>query len=173
MQTNTTGVWWWYSFFQKANLIRLQIKSRGLKNGTVIVRQPDGRIRIAGGPRLRFLRMNLDEDSRMLQAPNGLNVIKADFATLFAAVNAQLASGSKARTTPTPVPVDRLKKSVTVLQLIKSDKGGDLITDRIFIDPRTDVPVEWDLFKEGTLYSVNLFENFDSNLGLQDDQFKL
>jgi len=160
-------------FFKKPNLVRLQIKSRGLKNGTVVVRQPDGRIRIAGGPKLRFFRMNLDEDSRMLQAPNGLNVIKSDFATLFASINAQLASGSKARATPAPVTIDRLKKSVTVLQLMKPEKGADLVTERIFIDPHTGVPVEWDLFKDGNLYSVNLFENFDSNLGLQDDQFKL
>ncbi len=82
-------------FFKRPNLVRLQIKSHGLKDGTVVVRQPDGRIRVAGGPKLRFLKMNLDDDSRILQAPNGFNVIKSDFATLFAQVKAALAPAAK------------------------------------------------------------------------------
>ena len=160
-------------FFKSPNLVRLQIKSHGVKDGTVVVRQADGRIRVAGGPKLRFLRMNLDEDSRILQAPNGYNVVKSDFASLFAEVNAALAAGSKARATASPVAMDRFKQNVTVLQLTKSNKGEDQITDRIFIDPQTDTPVEWDLFRDGGRYSVTLFENFNANLGLQDDQFKL
>ena len=160
-------------FFKKPNLIRLQIKSHGMKDGTVVVRQPDGRIRVSGGHKLRFLKMNLEEDSRMLQTPNGFNVVKSDFASLFAGVSAALAAGSRAQTTTAPVPLNRFKQSVTILQLVKSDSGADQITDRIFIDPQTNTPVEWDIFRSGKRYSITLFENFSANLGLQDDQFKL
>jgi len=160
-------------FFKSPNLVRLQIKSHGIKNGTVVVRQPDGRIRIAGGPKLRFLKMNIEEDSRMLQAPNGYNVIKSDFASLFAAVMSALGAGSKAQATTTPILLSRFKQNVTVLQLVKPDGGTEEITDRIFIDPQTNTPVEWDLFRNGSIYSITLFENFNANIGLQDDQFKL
>jgi len=160
-------------FFKRPNLVRLQIKSHGIKDGTVVVRQADGRIRVAGGPKLRFLKMNLAEDSRMLQAPNGYNVIKSDLASLFAEVNAELAAGSKAKATAAPVPLDRFKQNVAILQLTKPNNGEEQLTDRIFINPQTYTPVEWDLFRNGDRYSVTLFENLDTNLGLQDDQFKL
>ncbi len=160
-------------FFKRPNLIRLQIKSHGLKDGTVVVRQPDGRIRVAGGPKLRFLKMNVQEDSRVLQTPNGYNVVKSDLASLFATVTAALANGSKAQTTATPISLNRFKQNVTVLQLVKPDGGTELITDRIFIDPQTDAPVEWDVFRNGDRYSITVFENFNANMGLQDDQFKL
>ena len=160
-------------FFKKPNLIRLQIKSHGLKDGTVVVRQSDGRIRVAGGPKLRFLKMNVDEDSRVLQTPNGYNVVKSDFASLFGEVAAALSTGSKAQTTTAPISLSRFKQNVTVLQLIKPESGEDQITDRIFIDPQTDTPLEWDLFRNGNRYSITVFENFNSNIGLQDEQFKL
>jgi outer membrane lipoprotein-sorting protein len=160
-------------FFKRPNLVKLEIKSFGIKDGTVVVRQPDGRIRVVGGPKLRFLKMNLDEDSRMLQTPNGFNVIKSDFASLLAGVNAALASGSKAKATPAPVLLDRLKQNVSIVELIKPDKGEEKLTDRIFIDPQTYTPVEWDIFRNGDRYSVTLFENFNANIGLQDDQFQL
>ena len=160
-------------FFKRPNLVRLQIKSHGMKDGTVVVRQPDGRIRVAGGPKLRFLKMNIQEDSRILQAPNGYNVIKSDFASLFAEVTAALAAGSRVQATALPISLERFKQNVTVLQLVKSESGEDKITDRIFIDPQTDTPVEWDLFRDGNKYSITVFENFNANIGLQDDQFKL
>jgi len=160
-------------FFKRPNLLRLQIKSKGVKNGTIVVRQADGRIRIAGGPKLRFLRMSLDPDSRMLQAPNGYNVMKSDFATLFSIVNAELAAGSKAAATAAPISLERFKQNVIVLQLTKTDGASEQITDRIFIDPQTATPLEWDNFRDGSRYSITMFENFNANLGLQDDQFKL
>jgi outer membrane lipoprotein-sorting protein len=169
LQESGAGIY----YFKRPDLVRLQIKSNGLKNGTVVVKQPDGRIRVAGGPKLRFLKMNIDPDSRVLQTPNGFNVIKSDFASLFAGVNQALASGSKAQVTPAPIAVNRFQKSVTVLQLVKSGGGTEALTDRIFIDPETGTPVEWDLFRNGKRYSIAVFENFGANLGLQDDQFKL
>ncbi len=160
-------------FFKRPNLVRLQIRSRGLKDGTIVVRQPDGRIRVAGGHKLRFLKMNVDEDSRILQTPNGYNVIKSDLASLFAAISAALADGSKAQATASPISLNRFKQSVTVLQLVKPNSGADQITDRIFIDPQTDTPLEWDIFRNGDRYSITVFDNFNANIGLQDDQFKL
>jgi outer membrane lipoprotein-sorting protein len=160
-------------FFKRPNLIRLQIRSHGLKDGTVVVRQPDGRIRVAGGPKLRFLKMNVQEDSRVLQTPNGYNVIKSDLASLFATLTAALANGSKARATAAPISVNRFNQNVTVLQLVKPEGGAEQVTDRIFIDPQTDAPVEWDVFRNGDRYSITVFENFNANMGLEDDQFKL
>lgn len=160
-------------YFKRPNLVKLEIKSHGLKDGTIVVRQPDGRIRVVGGPKLRFVKMNLREDSRILQTPNGFNVVKSDFASLYANVNAALAAGSKALTTNGPVSVDRFKQNVTVLQVTKPDGENQQVTDRIFIDPQTATPIEWDIFRNGNRYSITVFENFNANLGLQDDQFKL
>ena len=139
----------------------------------MVVKQPDGRIRVSGGSKLRFLKMNVDPDSRVLQTPNGFNVIKSDFASLFASVNAALTSGSKAKVSPTPISINRFKQNVTIVQLLKPEKGAEQLTDRIFIDPQTYAPVEWDIFRNGNRYSVAMFDNFNTNLGLPDDQFNL
>jgi outer membrane lipoprotein-sorting protein len=160
-------------FFKRPDLVRLQVRSNGLKNGTIVVKQPDGRIRVSGGSKLRFLKMNVDPDSRVLQTPNGFNVIKSDLATLFASVNAAIASGSKAEISPAPVSINRFKQNVTILQLLKQENGAERLTDRIFIDPKTDTPVEWDIFRNGNRYSVTVFDNFTANLGLPDDEFNL
>ncbi len=160
-------------YFKRPNLVRLQIKSNGIKNGTVVVRQPDGKIRIAGGPKLHFLKMNLDPDSRMLQAPNGYNVIKSDFASLFARMKTAIAAGNKALVTSGPITLARFGQAVTVLQLVKPNNGDNEITDRIFIDPQSATPLEWDNFRDGNRQSITVFENFTPNLGLQDDQFTL
>jgi len=97
--------------WKKVNLIKLTVKSKGIKDGSIVVRTPEGKIKAWGGPNLRFLKMNLTEDSRILQAPNGYNAMKSDLGTLLANLNESLANGNKARVTAQPVNVPRLKQT--------------------------------------------------------------
>jgi hypothetical protein len=159
--------------WKRVNLVKLTVKSKGLKDGSVVVRQPDGQIKGRGGPFLRFLKMNLTEDSRILVAPNGYNAMKSDLGNLLTRVSESLAAGNKARVTVQPVEMPRLKQNVYVLQIYKPSPTGDVIAERIFVDPATNIPVEWDLFKDGVRYSIAVFENFKQNIGLEDSAFQI
>ncbi len=159
--------------WKRLNLIRLTVKSKGVKNGSVVVRTPEGKIKAWGGPNLCFLKMNLNEDSRLLQVPNGYNAVKSDLGNLLTTLNNSLANGSKARVTAQPVNVPRLKQNVYVLQIYKPSPGGDVICEQLYISQANNIPVEWDIFKGGVRYSVATFENFKSNIGLDDSQFQI
>ena len=157
--------------WKRVDLCRLTVKAKGWKDGSLVVRSADGKIKAAGGPSVRFLRMNLTEDSRLLQVPNGYNAIRSDFGTLLAKLNDQLNSGDVCKVTTQPVNVPRLKQNLYVLRVTKS--GTDALSQEIYVNPANNVPLEWDLFKNGTRFSVATFENFKGNIGLDDSQFKI
>jgi len=159
--------------WKKINLIKITVKTKGIKDGSVVARTPEGKIKAWGGPNLRFLKMNLEEDSRILKAPNGYNALKSDLGNLLATLSQNVAQGSKARVSSQPINVRRLQQSVYVLQIFQPGAGSDVLTEQIFVNPTTNIPVEWDLFRNGTRYSVAVFENFKPNVGLDDNIFQI
>ncbi len=159
-------------FFKKTALVKIIVKSNGVKDGSVVVRQPDGSIRASGGPHLRFLKMTLSDNSKLLQLPNGYNAIKSDLLSLLLGVKQMLLAGSVIKVTCKPVLVDRLHQSVHILEVTTGSAPTSLAA-RLFVDPKTNVPIEWDVFKDGSILSAAFFDNFKANLGLKEDFFKL
>ncbi len=159
-------------YFKKEDLVKIIVKSNGVKDGSVVVRQPDGTIKASGGPHLRFLKMTLSDDSRLLQLPNGYNAIKSDFLSLLLGIKRTLMAGGTAKVTGTPLLVDRLHQNVHILE-VSTSSAPALVAARIFVDPKTNVPIEWDVFRDGSLLSIAYFNNFKANIGLKDDFFKL
>ncbi len=159
--------------FKKINLVKLTVRAKGLKDGSQVVRSADGKIKACGGPGMLFLKMNLTEDSRLLQVPNGYNAIKSDLGHLLLKLSDAVAAGNKVRVTSEPVNVPRLKQGFYVVQVFKPSAGGDEICEQIFVNQTDNLPVEWDLFKGGVRFSVAVFENFKGNIGLDDSNFQL
>jgi hypothetical protein len=159
-------------FFKKEDLVKIIVKSNGVKNGSIVVRQPDGTIKAAGGPHLRFIKMTLTDDSRLLQLPNGYNAIKSDFLSLLLGIKQMLSEGGMVKVTSKPLMVDRLHQNVQILE-VSSARAPSVLAARIFVDPRTNVPVEWEVFRDGSLLSTAYFNNFKANIGLKDDFFRL
>jgi outer membrane lipoprotein-sorting protein len=159
-------------FFKKEDLVKIIVRSNGLKNGSVVVKQADGTIKASGGPHLRFLKMTLADDSRLLQLPNGYNAIKSDFLSLLLGIKELLSAGGTVKVTSKPLLVNRLHQNVHILE-VTTASAPSLLAARIFIDPKANVPVEWDVYRDGSLLSTALFNNFKANLGLKDDFFKL
>jgi outer membrane lipoprotein-sorting protein len=160
-------------FFKKVDQMRVQVKTAGPRNGTVVVKQADGKIRMAGGNLLKFLKMNLSPDSRLLMLPNGYNVIKSDLVSLLSGVKNAVTAGSQLHASPEPIAIDRFRQKVEVLEVTKPKDSAEQLTDRIFVNPDTNVPIAWDVFREGNLFSTVTFDNFRGNVGLKDDLFKL
>lgn len=157
-------------YFKKDQRIRVEVKSSGINNGAVVVRKEDGQIRGAGGGMLKFVTMNLEPDSRMLQLPSGRNLLHSDMASLLADLKAKLKKGCQVRVTNETVSAKNWNGAVKIIEVTEPDGN---VSNRIFVRTSDNVPAEWDLYKDGELYSMSVFENFQPNPGLQDSLFEM
>ncbi|MGD9682543.1 MAG: hypothetical protein AB7W16_15255 [Candidatus Obscuribacterales bacterium] len=157
-------------FFKKAKRLRCEVLSGGLHKGSVVVRRQDGVIKGSGGGGLRFLKMTLAENSRLLRLPNGYNVVHSDFNSLLCDLKDRIARGENCVVTKKSIESNRFEGPIKVMEV--KDPSGNL-TDRIFVSESAKVPVEWDVFKEGNLLSIVQFDNFKANPGLSDSLFNL
>ena len=157
-------------FFKREQRIRLEVKSNGVNNGAVVVRKEDGHIKACGGGMLKFVAMNLDPDSRMLQLPSGRNVIHSDFGSLIADLMGQPKKGNQVKISAESVAG---KHWSGLAKVIEVKDGGGIVIERIFVNPGNNTPVEWHLYKDGELFSMTVFENFQANPGLQDSLFEM
>ncbi len=157
-------------YFKKEQRIRIEVKSNGVNNGAVVVRKEDGHIKACGGGMLKFVAMNLDPDSRMLQLPSGRNVIHSDFATLINDLLSQPKKGCQVKVATESVAG---KHWSGLAKAIEVKDGGGIVIERIFVNPSTNTPVEWHLYRDGELFSMTVFGSFQANPGLQDSLFEM
>jgi len=157
-------------YFKKEQRIRLEVHSNGINNGAVVIRKENGDVRGCGGGILKFATMNLQPDSRMLFLPSGRNVLHSDFGSLIEDLRMQPKKGCQVKVTADTVAGKRFNGSARVIEVI--DSGG-LIVERVFVHPMHNTPVQWDLYRNGELFSITVFENFQPNTGLQDSLFEM
>lgn len=159
-------------YFKKKHRVRLEVTKGTISQGSTIVRREDGVVEGRGGGMLKFMKMTLQEDSRMLTMPSGKSVVKTTLPGLFAEIRARIKNGTaKARVSSDPVVGKLWKGPVKVIEVVEGPVEN--VTDRIFINPATNIPIEWDQYREGVLRSMTYLENFKSNVGLDDKLFAL
>lgn len=158
-------------FWKKRQRVRVEVTKGTVNQGSVVVRREDGVVRGCGGGMLRFVKLTLQEDSRMLVLPSGNSVVKADLPTLTTELRDRVKKGSKARLASDEVTGKLWKGPVKVVEVVEG--SFENVTDRIFLNPKTNVPVEWDVYKDGMLASITYFDNFKGNVGLDDKLFDL
>jgi outer membrane lipoprotein-sorting protein len=161
-------------YYKKPGQVRVEAVTRDYRNGSVVVRK-DSKIRGVGGGLLRSLKMNLEEDSRMLRLPNGYCVVKTDFLSLCADVKKSVDSGGLCRATKAPVQVPTTdgQRNLYVFEVYKHSGSGDEVVHRVLVNPKTMLPVEWAFFKDGKILTTNLFKNVTTNKGLNSDLFTI
>lgn len=165
-----TGRFYW----KKKDRMRLDaISGNGYKDGSVVVRTAGGKIRGSGGGTLKFMKMTLEPDSRLLVLPNGYIATKSDFASLIRGIQRKLDDGHVSKVTTSAIPDNRDKKSIFVVDVLKDGKENDTIVDRIMVNASSNIPVEWDVYRNGRLFSVTLFQNFKANIKMPDKLFEL
>jgi len=156
-------------FYKRHSKVRVEVTRGTVNQGSVLVRREDGVIQGRGGGLLRFVKLTLQEDSRMLVLPSGNSVVKADLPTLLSELTDRLKHGAKARLGSDQVTSKLWKGPVKVVEVF--DGSSDNVSDRLFINPQTNVPVLWDVYKDGMLASITYFDNFKGNVGLDDKLF--
>ena len=108
-------------FFKRDNRVRLEVNSGGMNNGCVVVRKEDGTVRGAGGGMLRFVKMTLQPNSRILNLPNGYNVLKSDLSTLLDEVAQKAKAGAQVKVSAGTVHDKRFHMPVKVVDVTKGD----------------------------------------------------
>ncbi len=155
-------------FYKKNKRFRVECVSNGMNNGAIVVRTDDGRITAEGGGMLKFMKMNLEPDSRMLILANGYNVLDSDLQSLLNILKSRMV-GCEAFVTVEPIKDLKTGAALKVVEI----KKGSILTDRIIVNASDSIPVEWDLYKDGSLFSVARFDKFRANIGLNDSLFTL
>jgi len=160
-------------YFRPANSMRVEVKSFGGKSGSILVKNADGAIKGKGGAQMLGMKMSLGPDSRLLRMPNGLSAVECDLASLLKRLKQEAASGCKMVSGNEPMNVESLGTRAIVLESQKADNSGTSVVDRVFIDPVKKLPVQWDLFVNGKFQSRSKFQNYQTNIQIDESQFNL
>ncbi len=160
-------------FYKRHDLLRAVIKSGDYRNGSVVVKQADGKIKGRGGGLLRSMKMTIEPDSRTIKLPTGYSLAASDFQSLYDSMKISIASGKVASTTTNAVTVRQLSSPVQVLLLKTGATPDSQILEAIFLDPQSKLPIAWNTYKDGKLHAVVLFDGLVINKGLADDLFQI
>ncbi|MBU6454568.1 MAG: hypothetical protein KGS72_22555 [Cyanobacteria bacterium REEB67] len=161
-------------FYKQKELVRAEIKSSDYRNGSIVVRQADGKIRGQGGGGLSLIKMTIQPDSRTIRLPTGFSLAQSDFVSLYDALKNQLNNGAEASVSA-PVSLPAFNEPVLVLLLKnkKNDGGDSDPLHIIYLNPKTKIPLAWNTYKQGQSHAYVFFDDVNVNKGLTDDLFQL
>jgi outer membrane lipoprotein-sorting protein len=136
-------------YFKNPNLVRFEAVSAGKLSGSVVVRQADGKVR-AKSKAFFGMTVGLSPRSKLLQTPNGYNILDSDLATLISTTIKSLDGDLKCLVTASPAPYPGLERAY-ILEVMH---GPDSVVQRIVLDAENKLPLEWSLFTSNKLLSV-------------------
>jgi outer membrane lipoprotein-sorting protein len=160
-------------FFKSPNLLRVEIEGHGPKAGSKLVRNAKGTIRFKGGPSLLGITINIEPDSRLLKLPSGRSVTESDFGSLLQGLSTDIAAGLKVTASPSAISLDDEPGKAIILEVQEPGQNVHLVSQRIYIDPKNNVPLRWVRFKNGKLFTAAKFEDVQINPDIGDDMFNL
>lgn len=162
-------------YYKKPNMMKMEV-TNGSKKGSVAVLGTDGKVRGHLGGMLSMFSGTIGKDSNMLRSANGFSMMDSDYETLLRDLNKQLAEGSTCVVTVAPVAVASAggvkQHVIEVYKNIDSDKDKEL-TQRIFVDVKSNLPEQWNLYKTEKLFSSTDWKELKVNIGLTEDDFSL
>jgi outer membrane lipoprotein-sorting protein len=150
-------------YFKKPNLLRFEVLKAGKRSGSVVVRQPDGKVRGKMGGALSGVKVTLSPDSKMLKTANDFSILESDLGSLLADASEQI--GQKSCLAGRVPGV-----SSQVVELVASD---GFVAARITVDSSSNLPQEWLIFKGNSLFSKVQFANLKELADLPNELFSL
>jgi hypothetical protein len=155
-------------YFKSPNLVRFEAISAGALSGSIVVRQPDGKVRAKSGS-FFGMTMGLSPSSKLLQTPNGYNILNSDFASLLESLLKSIEGNLKCMVTDGPAPYPGLDRAYT-LEVIRDP---DSVVQRIVLDSQSKLPLEWSIFNGDRLFSVLRIEKLSGSPVPSEDIFRL
>jgi len=152
-------------YFKKENRVRVESLS-GKTSGSIVVRRRDGLVRAKAGPMLLGITMTLHENSSLLNAGDGTNVLKSDLLSQMVQLHDNVRAGSKGLVTAQPIA-----NNVLVVDVCPS--GSAAPEDRVIVNPSTGLPLEIIHYIKGNVFSRTLVKNLKVNAGVDDKLFEI
>jgi outer membrane lipoprotein-sorting protein len=159
-------------FYKKPNLVRLEVLG-GPKKGALLIMGSDGKIRGHLGGVLKMINGSVGRDSKFLISSNGFNMVECDFGSLLSDLERQIGGGLKATVTSSPVAVVGKPQKMHVVEIRQGTAPDSPISQRIYVDPKTNLPQEWQIFKGGSLFCTTVWSDIRINQGLALEAFTL
>ncbi len=155
-------------YFKTPNLMRFEALAAGRRTGSVVVRQPDGKIKAKAGGFMGGVTVSLAPTSKLLKTSNGYSVVESDLASLLEGVS-KVTAGEKLLATPKPCAYPGLPP-VYILELVGNDNR---VHQRLAVDSDSKMPIEWLIFQQDELNSLVHVEKLISNADITDSMFFL
>lgn len=153
-------------YFKTPRMIRFEALKAGKRSGSVVVCQPDGKIRAKAGGMMGGVTLTLSPKSKLLRASNGYNLVESDLLSLLQSLRASVNSGKKCLVTGAPCAYPGIP-SAYVLEFI----DGEVVSQRIALDTEQKLPVEWVIFDNGKILSLARISKLAINSNIADTLF--
>jgi hypothetical protein len=158
-------------YFRKPKLMRVEVRS-GPKKGSLAVLQADGKVHGRMGGLLKVFSGTLPPDSSWLRALNDFPMVGTDFSSLARYLKENMLDrGDKARYSGRPVVTKVVSTPVYVLDMFAVSDGKNVLKKRIFVDPDSNLPVFWQDYREGKLWSESSWYGLKNEQALASNLF--
>jgi outer membrane lipoprotein-sorting protein len=157
--------------FKKPRLMRVEVE-KGPKKGSVAILALDGKVHGHLGGALKFFRAALSPDSELVRAANGFPMVGTDFYSLAAYLKNMLKEADHSRVSKGPLQTSKGTTATYVLDMYTTKSGKDLLLKRIYTDPHTYLPLYWEDYIDGKLWSESSWHNLKTNIEFPDTFFK-
>ncbi|PWT94968.1 MAG: hypothetical protein C5B53_12125 [Candidatus Melainabacteria bacterium] len=158
--------------FKKPKLMRVEVE-KGPKKGSVAVLALDGKVHGHLGGALKFFRAAVSPDSDLVKAANGFPMVGTDFYSLADYLKNMLKEGDHSRVSKDTVATSKTGGVATyVLDMYTTKFGKELLLKRVYTDPRTFLPVFWEDYIDGKLWSESSWRGLKTNVDFPENFFK-
>ena len=157
--------------YKKPRLMHVEV-DKGPKKGSVAVLALDGKVHGHLGGALKFFRAAVSPDSELVRAANGFPMVGTDFYSLAAYLKNMLKEGDHSRVSKHTVETNKTGVPAEVVDLYTTKFGKDLLLKRVYVDPRTYLPVYWEDYIDGKLWSESSWRNLKTNVEFPENFFK-
>lgn len=161
--------------FRKPQLLRVDV-NQGPNKGALAILGSDGKIHGHLGGLLKYFPSWISVDSDVARAINGFPLAGTDFYSLAQDLKNMLKQGDGSLSSQTPITTGKTAIATYILDMYapagKSNNSPALLLKRIYVNPETYLPVFWEDYREGKLWSESLWHDLQTNLALPDSLFK-
>jgi len=158
-------------YFRRPRLMRVEVKS-GPKKGALAVLARDGKVHGHMGGMLKYFGGAVSPDSDFVRAINGFPMVGTDFVSLANYLKVEMLDKSdKGIVSIEPVATKHTSGPTYIVDMFRADGDGKQLLKRIYVDPQSFLPVYWEDYKDGKLWSVSSWSGLKTNQALPDNLF--
>ena len=158
-------------YYKKPRLMRVEV-DKGPKKGSAAVLALDGKVHGHLGGALKFFRAAVSPDSELVRAANGFPMVGTDFYSLADYLRNMLKEGDHSRVTKQPTVTNKTGVPAYVVDMYTTKFGKELLLKRIYVDPRTYLPIYWEDYIDGKLWSESSWRNLKTGIEFPENFFK-